>query len=134
MYVSLTSLEAEPFKEDDEDEVETGVARYSGTDTNANGDRDPMQQIYEELSDTDTASESDADPVPPEEPDTERGGAATEGAGHAPTESWARQKRKKKAATPFDPASVLRLQYTLVICYLSCLTLRVPVLMKDLLE
>ena len=136
MYVSLTSLESEPFKEDDDGEGGAGAAQASGSDAKADADRDPMQQIYDELSDTDTASESDPDPDPdaPENPGVERGGAGADGANRHTPDSHARHKRKKKAATPFDPASVLRLQYTLVICYLSCLTLRVPVLMKDLLE
>lgn len=134
MYVSLTSLEPEPFKEDDDGDMEGGAAQALGSDAKVDADRDPMQQIYEELSDTDTASEGDPDPDPAEDPDAERAGAAVDGADRHPPEPHARQKRKEKAALPFDPASVLRLQYTVVICYLSCLTLRVPVFMKDLLE
>ena len=134
MYVSLTSLEPEPFREDDDGEIRDGAARASGLNAQADGDRDPMQQIYEELSDTDTASESDPEPDPPENLDVERADVAADGADRRPSEAHARRTHKKRAATPFDPASVLRLQYTLVICYLSCLTLRVPVLMKDLLE
>ena len=46
-------------------------------------------------------------------------------------------RRSRKHTAPsqaFNPAARLRLQYTLVICYLSCLTLRIPILMKDILE
>lgn len=140
MYVTLTNLEAEPFKDGEEEHSEP-----SSPEKAAHNDPDPIQKIYDAL------SESEDEGMPP---------SASRGFGKwnadtqdeevnainsAPNDSnedednlnikHSRRSRKHTAPSQaFNPAARLRLQYTLVICYLSCLTLRIPILMKDILE
>jgi hypothetical protein len=140
MYVTLTNLEAEPFKDGDEEHSEP-----SSPEKAAHHDLDPIQKIYDALSEsedegmppsagrgfgrrnTDTQDEEEEVVNPPQN-DLD---------GHENNVNNQASEGKKKYTPnnqPFNPAGRLRLQYTLVICYLSCLTLRIPIFMKDMLE
>ena len=139
MYVSLTDLEAVPFQH-----LEQQAANHSddqqAAQANPPPEEDPLQKYYDDLSDSDDEfpaeteytvegeqSEDDAeeeDDNPQEDEDVKM----------KDQDQRRRDRPPRKIGEPFNPAKKLKLQYTLVICYLSCLTLRVPILMKDLLE
>jgi hypothetical protein len=146
MFVSLTNLEAEPFKDGDEEgDVPSSPEK--------NTTHDPLQKIYDALSDSDeeglpslgrsrkgrdlNEGNDDAplteEEEPPEE-DVENEDDDIEGNEDPNGPQSLKKARHLSKRQLFDPARKLRLQYTLVICYLSCLTLRVPILMKDIIE
>lgn len=149
MYVSLTNLEAEPFKDGEDEKTEEGNNAESSVHHN-DAPRDSLQKLYDELSD----SEDDT-PGFNSRPDTldallsiEGGLSDEQGDGddnnteredkvtNSPprgTQSLSAPRHKSQGQA-FDPSKALRLQYTLVICYLACLTMRVPIMMKDILE
>lgn len=121
MYVSLSNLKAEPFLQDEDEDGEGGEDTPAAEKARRDED-DPLQRLYEDLSDTDTEEERDV----PEE-------LAAPGQQDAPP-SELRGRPRKGTAPIFNPATKFRLEYTLVICYLACTTLRVPLFAKDLLE
>lgn len=134
MYVTLTNLEAEPFKEGDEETDEPSSPEKASH-------IDPLQKIYEALSE----SEDDAMPsssrgfgyTDTDIEDTEEKGPPENANQQDLHGNGARSRMRNRSVRNhqrFNPAGRFRLQYTLVICYLSCLTMRVPILMKDILE
>ena len=133
MYVSLTDLENEPSKH-------LELQALGQSEDLAHNDpipEDPLQKYYDELSDSDEDLNREAEHTIAAEMDEDADEEAGEAGGKPDLNAGRSTKREKKSAKPgepFNPAKKLRLQYTLVICYLSCLTLRVPILMKDLLE
>lgn len=136
MYVSCTDLDAEPFKH-----VEDQDAAREDDEDDKNG-RQRQRTLEEELSDSEEEAQDPTILTDSADEDDEQDGARLgEGAdrldtaeGDPPEGMSARAKRKRKEARPYDPAKKLKLEYTLVICYLACVTLRIPILMKDLIE
>ena len=139
MYISLTDLEAEAFKDGEEEDTPHSPDKST--------QRDPLQKIYDALSESeeddlppsrrklgrsDTDDDEDDDPMTQDLPDEDEDDNADVDPANHPFRPAKRTRSKK--IERFDPARKLRLQYTLVICYLSCLTLRIPILMKDILE
>lgn len=140
MYISLTDLEAEPFKEGEEEDIPNSPDKAA--------QRDPLQKIYDALSESedealppsrrksrmrnpDNDDEDDDDFVDEdmqEEEEEVNDSDNLEATGAMP------RRRQNMNKGRFNPARKLRLHYTLVICYLSCLTLRVPIFLKDILE
>lgn len=119
LYISLTDLEAEPF---DLAKVEDKDTRLEDNDEI---EEDPLKQIYEDLSN----SESDlADAL------LDKNGEDDNSESDLPYKVPARNEEVDNARKDLELMNRLKLEYTLVICYLSCLVLRVPILMKDLLE
>lgn len=138
MFVSLTNLEAEPFKNGEEE-----LSEPSSPEKSSRHEPDPLQKIYDALSD----SEDEGMPsgshtfggLSTETQDIDGHTAFPNGMEDHETQEIHtgqrfRGKRRSVPGRPFNPAHRLRLQYTLVVCYLSCLTLRIPILMKDILE
>lgn len=132
MYISLTDLESEPFKHLEDQTVKPGIPDQKAEADTAT--EDLLQKYYDNLSDDDDEQEP---PEPTIELDPDEDQEADEQPSKPdPPSAQSRTKRRKPAKPDeaFNPAKRLRLQYTLAICYLSCLTLRVPIFMKDLLE
>lgn len=135
MYVTLTDLELEPFKHLEAQALEEldDKARAEAATT------DLLQKYYNDLSDeededlnvTTEHTVEDASDEEEEEELEEPRKAAPE---TEPEQQRTKRRQPSRPLEPFNPAKKLKIQYTLVTCYLSCLTLRVPILMKDLLE
>lgn len=129
MYISLTDLEAEPYKDVDD----RGSRDGSSPDKEAAPEyHDPLAALYNALSDSASSTDSEPDATSDKSTRSESPkkstGEATSGYGNYTSKST------RKPRKPFDPSRRLQMHYTLVICYLACLTLRLPVLMRDLLE
>ncbi|KAL7005549.1 putative 26S proteasome regulatory subunit [Cystobasidiomycetes sp. EMM_F5] len=129
MYISLTDLEAEPYKDVDD----RGSRDGSSPDKEAAPEyHDPLAALYNALSDSASSTDSEPDATSDKSTRSESPkkstGEATSGYGNYTSKST------RKPRKPFDPSRRLQMHYTLVICYLACLTLRLPVLMRDLLD
>lgn len=121
MYVSLTDLKPEPFlQEEDEEGAEDAQTGQQPDDEN------PLQRIYDDLSESDGEHE--------ELPDATVTEMAGDNNGHPTGSRRTGRPRRGTRKPPPNPAAKLRLDYTLVICYLACVTLKVPILAKDLLD
>lgn len=140
MYVSLTDLEAVPFQHLEQQAADQSDQQQQAGQANPLPEEDPLQKYYDEMSDSDdefpaepeftVEAEQSEDDAEEEEDNPQE----DEDVKLKDKDQRRRDRPPRKIGEPFNPARKLKLQYTLVVCYLSCLTLRVPILMKDLLE
>lgn len=124
MYVSLTDLEAEPFKEGEEEDHPSSPEK---------GPHDALQKLYDALSEDEDDSMPTSSGMPGGNPTDDDGDESNHGDSEDNTAPKARGRRKGDSQAR-NPARKLKLHYTLVICYLSCFTMRIPILIKDILE
>lgn len=141
MYVSATDLAPEPhLAQQDQKEAQAKLDKPKPSSPNLTG------EDIDHLFNSTSASENDAPDQPSDEdtdpsesdPEPEDVDPQPNQIGPSIPQPYAgpTRARRRGASTKetLDPANVFHAHFTLAICYLSCLYIRAPVFMHDVLE
>lgn len=144
-YTSSIDLEPAPLIDDREDSIAPSTVRSSVAPRPPSPESDASIHKRMEL-DVDSDSDSEDSEAAVE---TDRSRSATtsttktqqQSSSDEETEAEAKPKRKKGVrkkpryvTNEYDPRKAVHAWYTLVICYLSCVTFRLPIMVNDLLQ